>query len=41
LSCNAFVMGYLSDRVDIKRLITFGAAFAAVGLVLCFFIRQL
>jgi len=41
LSCNAFVVGYLSDRIDIKRLIPFGAAFAAVGLILCFFIRDL
>jgi MFS family permease len=41
LSCNAFVVGYLSDRIDIKRLIPFGAAIAAVGLVLCFFIREL
>jgi len=41
LSCNAFVIGYLSDRIDIKRLIPFGAAFASVGLILCFFIREL
>jgi MFS family permease len=41
LSCNAFVVGTLSDRIDIKRLIPFGAAVASVGLVLCFFIREL
>ena len=41
LSCNAFVVGILSDRVDIKRLIPFGAAVSAAGLVLCFFIRDL
>ena len=41
LSCNAFVVGTLSDRIDIKRLIPFGTALVAVGLVLCFFIREL
>jgi MFS family permease len=41
LSCNAFVIGYLSDRIDIKRLIPIGAVLAAIGLVLCFFIREL
>jgi MFS family permease len=41
LSCNAFVVGFLSDRIDIKRLIPFGAAFATLGLILCFFIREL
>ena len=40
-SCNAFLIGLLSDRVDVKRLIPFGAAIAAAGLVLCFFIREL
>ncbi len=40
LSCNAFVVGTLSDRIDIKRMIPFGAALVAVGLVLCFFIRE-
>jgi len=40
-SCNAFLIGLLSDRVDVKRLIPFGAASAAAGLVLCFFIREL
>ena len=41
LSCNAFVVGTLSDRIDVKRLIPFGAAVSAAGLVLCFFIREL
>jgi MFS family permease len=41
MSCSAFVIGYLSDRIDVKRLIPVGAALAAVGLVLCFFIRDL
>ena len=31
LSCNAFVVGTLSDRIDIKRLIPIGAAVTAAG----------
>jgi MFS family permease len=41
MSCSAFVIGYLSDRIDVKRLIPVGAAVAATGLVLCFFIDDL
>jgi MFS family permease len=41
LSFNSFVVGYLSDRIDIKKLMPFGAAIAALGLVLCFFIQHL
>jgi MFS family permease len=41
LSCNAFLVGYLSDRTDIKRLIPLGAPIAAAGLIPCFFIRDL
>ncbi len=36
-----FFIGYLSDKIDIKKLIPIGAVFASVGLALCFFIEQL
>jgi MFS family permease len=40
-SVNAFVVGYLSDRIDVKKLIPVGAAVTALGLALCFFTRKL
>jgi len=41
MSLNAFVIGFLSDRIDVKRLIPVGAVVAAAGLSLCYFIREL
>lgn len=41
VSILGFFIGYLSDKIDIKKLIPIGAVFASAGLVLCFFIEHL
>ncbi|UCF97499.1 MAG: MFS transporter [Spirochaetaceae bacterium] len=41
VSINGFFIGLFSDRSDIKKMIPIGAAVAAAGLVLCFFIHHL
>jgi len=41
VSCSSFYLGYLSDRIDIKRIIPLGALIASVGLFACFFLTHL
>jgi len=41
VSIVGFFIGYLSDKIDVKKLIPIGAVLASVGLALCFFIGQL
>jgi sugar phosphate permease len=41
VSVFSFYLGYLSDRIDIKRIIPFGALVASLGLFACFFLTRL